>query len=224
MKNIVITGAAGALGTAVVAALNTPKNTVVALDAAAKRPAHLPEDVHYLGGFDLTNPDTAKDAAKAVKDIFRHVDVLINIAGTFAWEEVATGSPDTWQRMFSINVMTAFNTTQALLPTFTDGGSIVYIGAAAAQPAGHGMGAYAASKSSVRALMESVADELKGKKIRANAVLPRIIDTPANRKDMPDADYSEWTSADAIADTIAFLASDRSRAINGASVPVTNGA
>lgn len=224
MKNIVITGAAGALGTAAIAALNTPKNTVIALDAAPKRPAHLPEDVHYLGGFDLTNADTAKDAARAVKDIFRDVDVLINIAGTFAWEEVATGSAETWQRMFSVNVMTAFNATQALMPAFSEGGSIVYVGAAAAQPAGHGMGAYAASKSGVRALMESVAEELKSKKIRANAVLPRIIDTPANRKDMPDADYSEWTSPDAIADTIAFLASDRSRAINGACVPVTNGA
>ncbi len=224
MKNIVITGAAGALGAAVVAALNTPKNTVIALDAAAKRPAHLPEDVHYLGGYDLTNADTAKDAAKAVGDIFKDVHALINIAGTFAWEEVATGSPDTWQRMFNINVMTAFNTTQALLPAFADGGSIVYIGAAAAQPAGHGMGSYAASKSAVRALMESVADELKGRRVRANAVLPRIIDTPANRKDMPDANYSEWTSAEAIADTIAFLASDKARAINGASVPVTNGA
>ncbi len=224
MKNIVITGAAGALGSAVVAALNTPKNTLIALDAAKSRPAHLPEDVHYLGGFDLTNPATAKEAAKAVKDIFKTVDVLINIAGTFAWEEVATGSPDTWQRMFSVNVMTAFNATQALMPAFADGGSIVYIGAAAAQPAGHGMGSYAASKSGVRALMESVADELGARNIRANAVLPRIIDTPANRKDMPDADHSEWTSPEAIADTIAFLASDRSRAINGAAIPVTNGA
>ena len=224
MKNIVITGAAGALGSAVVAALNTPKNTIIALDAAKSRPAHLPEDVHYLGGYDLTDSDTAKDAAKAVAGIFKHTDVLINIAGTFAWEEVASGSADTWQRMFSVNVMTAFNTTQALLPAFSEGGSIVYIGAAAAQPAGHGMGSYAASKSGVRALMESVADELKGKKIRANAVLPRIIDTPANRKDMPDADYSEWTTPEAIADTIAFLASDRSRAISGAAMPVTNGA
>ncbi|WP_417458369.1 SDR family NAD(P)-dependent oxidoreductase [Kordiimonas sp.] len=221
MKNIVITGAAGALGTAAIAALNTPKNKLVALDAAKTRPASLPEDVQYLGGYDLTDPEAAQKAAKAIQDKFGTVDTLVHIAGAFAWEEIKTGAPATWQRMFDINLMTALNTTQALLPFFKDGGSVVYIGAAAAMPAAHGMGAYAASKSAVRALTESLADELSGQKIRVNAVLPRIIDTPKNRADMPDADYSEWTTPEAISDVIAFLTSSKARCISGASIPVT---
>lgn len=221
MKNIVITGAAGALGTAAISALNTPKNRLVALDAAETRPASLPEDVQYLGGYDLTDPETAQKAAKAIQDQFGTVNVLVHIAGAFAWEEIRTGTPATWQRMFDINLMTALNTTQALLPFFEDGGAVVYIGAAAAMPAAQGMGAYAASKSAVRALTESLADELSGQKIRVNAVLPRIIDTPKNREDMPDADYSDWTTPEAISDVIAFLASNKARCISGASIPVT---
>ncbi len=221
MKNIVITGAAGALGTAAIEALNTPKNNVIALDAAKARPASLPEDVKYLGGYDLTDVEATKKAAAAIHDKFKTVDALVHIAGTFAWEEIKDGSPATWQRMYDINLMTALNTTQALLPSFADGGSVVYIGAAAAMPAARGMGAYAASKAAVRALTESLADELSGQKIRVNAVLPRIIDTPKNRADMPDADYSEWTTPEAISDVIAFLTSSKARCISGASIPVT---
>ena len=83
------------------------------------------------------------------------------------------------------------------------------------------MAAYAASKSAVARLVEALASELTPRRIRVNAILPGIIDTPRNRADMPGADPSSWTSPDAIADVVAFLASKAARAINGALVPTT---
>jgi 3-oxoacyl-[acyl-carrier protein] reductase len=85
-----------------------------------------------------------------------------------------------------------------------------------------GMGPYAAAKSGVHRLTEALAEELKGK-VAVNAVLPSIIDTPANRKDMPDADFSRWVTPDDLSEVIMFLASDRARAVTGALVPVTGG-
>jgi len=85
------------------------------------------------------------------------------------------------------------------------------------------MGAYAASKSGVHRLTESLAAELAGKDITINAILPSLIDTPTNRADMPDADFSSWVQPAAIADVLLFLASPASRAITGALIPVTRG-
>jgi len=98
-------------------------------------------------------------------------------------------------------------------------GAIVNVGAVSALKAGAGMGAYAASKAGVHKLTESMAQELKGR-VRVNAVLPSIIDTPANRKDMPDADFKTWVRADDLANVMLFLASDDARAVTGALLPV----
>jgi NAD(P)-dependent dehydrogenase (short-subunit alcohol dehydrogenase family) len=86
-----------------------------------------------------------------------------------------------------------------------------------------GMGAYAASKSGVHRLTEALAEELADSGVTVNAILPSIIDTPTNRKDMPDADFSQWVKPQAIADVILFLASPAARAVTGALIPVTRG-
>ena len=95
--------------------------------------------------------------------------------------------------------------------------------AGAAIKADMGMGAYAASKAGVHRLTEALATELAGTGVTVNAILPSIIDTPTNRADMPDADYSAWVKPQAIADAIGFLASDQARAITGALIPATRG-
>jgi NAD(P)-dependent dehydrogenase (short-subunit alcohol dehydrogenase family) len=175
---------------------------------------------------DITDPAAAAEAVAACVARFGGVDVLVNVAGGFVWQTLADGGPQTWARMFAINVTTAVTMTQAALPHLLarPGAAIINIGAGAATRAAAGMGAYAAAKSGIARLTESLAEELRGHDITVNAVLPSIIDTPANRADMPDADFATWVKPEALADVILFLASPAARAISGASIPVTRGA
>jgi NAD(P)-dependent dehydrogenase (short-subunit alcohol dehydrogenase family) len=101
------------------------------------------------------------------------------------------------------------------------GGKIVNVGAFAAQKGSAGMAAYIASKSAVIRLTESMSAELREKNVNVNCVLPTTLDTPENRKAMPDADPRKWVAPDDLANVIAFLASDAARAIHGAAIPVT---
>ena len=122
-----------------------------------------------------------------------------------------------------MNLRTAVVCCKAALPALLERGAgcIVNIGAgAAAARAAAGMGAYTASKAGVQRLTESLAEEVKDRGVRVNAVLPGTIDTPRNRADMPDADVARWVAPEAIADVIVFLASDAARAVTGASIPV----
>jgi NAD(P)-dependent dehydrogenase (short-subunit alcohol dehydrogenase family) len=122
-----------------------------------------------------------------------------------------------------MNLRTAVSASQAALPYLLAAGDarIVNVGAGAAAKAGAGMGAYAASKAGVARFTEALAEELKDRGVTVNAVLPSIIDTAANRADMPKADFSRWVKPEQIADLIAFLLSDRARAITGALIPIS---
>ena len=217
---IVVTGAAGALGRAVAEWLSKDGYQVVALDLAEA--GKLPDMAEArLGGVDLGSEADASKAFGEVAARFGQIAGLANVAGGFAWETVADGCLATWDRLYNLNVRTAFNACRAALPLLGSGASIVNVGAAAAAKAELGMAAYAASKSGVARLTEGLAAELKAKGIRVNAVLPSIIDTPANRADMPDADFSKWVAPAELAEVIAFLLSDRASGITGASIPVT---
>ena len=151
------------------------------------------------------------------------IDGVVNVAGGFAWEPIEGGALETWDRLYTMNVRTAVASCRAALPHLLarGAGRIVNVGALAAQKAGMGMAAYAASKSGVARLTESLAEELKDRGVTVNAVLPSIIDTPANRADMPDADASRWVAPDKLAAVIAFLLSDDASAVTGACVPVS---
>jgi NAD(P)-dependent dehydrogenase (short-subunit alcohol dehydrogenase family) len=121
-----------------------------------------------------------------------------------------------------VNLRTAVNASRAALPHLLQQSEsrIVNIGAGAAAKAGAGMGAYAASKAGVARLTEALAEECKDRGLTANAVLPSIIDTPANRAAMPQADFTRWVSPHQVADLIVFLLSQRAAAITGASIPI----
>jgi NAD(P)-dependent dehydrogenase (short-subunit alcohol dehydrogenase family) len=149
------------------------------------------------------------------------IDALLNIAGGFVWSKLEDSDDATWARMHALNLKTAVHASRAALPHLIEsGGAIVNVGAFGALKAGAGFGAYAASKAGVHKLTESLAEELKGK-VRVNAVLPSIIDTEQNRRDMPKADPSKWVRAGDLAKVMLFLASDDARAVTGALVPVT---
>lgn len=216
---VVVTGATGALGQAVVARLAAQGRYVVAVQRSASAAAGSGAALVVAEG-DLAEEDNAARAFGRIAESVGRIAGLVNVAGGFAFEKVEDGRLSTWERLFHVNVKTAFNSCRAALPLLGQGGAIVNVGAAAALRAGVGVAAYAASKSAVARLTESLAEELKPR-IRVNAVLPSIIDTPANRRDMPDADFGSWVSAAELAEVIAFLLSDQASGITGALLPVT---
>ncbi len=222
---IVVTGGFGVLGSTLGQQL-LERGARIALLDRAERPAASPADsasLLSLGAVDLSAVESAQSALQQVADHFGRIDGLVNVAGGFAWETLEEGSLATWDRLYQMNLRTAVVASQAVLPHLNSlaGGRIVNIGAQASLKAGMGMGAYAASKAGVARLTEALAEELKDRHITVNAVLPSIIDTPTNRKDMPDADFSRWVSPAQLAAVIAFLLSDAADAVTGACLPVS---
>lgn len=217
-KVVVVTGAFGVLGRAAVARAKALGATVAQIDFA---PAPNGADALTYGEVDLGQPEAAARAVEAVKAKAGRIDALLNIAGGFVWATVSNADAAEWRHMFGLNLQTAVNACRAAAPILAESaGAIVNVGAASAVKAGAGMSPYAASKAGVHKLTESLAEELKGK-VRVNAVLPSIIDTPTNRADMPNADFDAWVTADDLAKVMLFLASDDARAMTGALVPVT---
>ncbi|HKT53088.1 MAG TPA: SDR family NAD(P)-dependent oxidoreductase [Caulobacteraceae bacterium] len=216
MSKVIITGGFGALGSAVTLAFTEAGHAVALIDRATA-----PDSCvwPYVDGVDLTDPSASETAFQQARATLGGADVLVNVAGSFTFELVS-GSAGAWDAMFRSNLLTCANMCRAALSALSDGGAIVNVGAAAAEKAGAGMGPYAASKAGVARLTESLAAELAGR-IRVNAVLPLIMDTPQNRAEMPGADPLTWTSPAAVADAIVFLASGAARAVNGVLLPVT---
>jgi NAD(P)-dependent dehydrogenase (short-subunit alcohol dehydrogenase family) len=220
---ILVTGAAGNLGAAVTARLAALGGVVVAADRSADKLAGL--DGRYLarGGVDFTDPADCKHLVDEAVGRFGRLDGLVSTVGTFAMAGIEEADPAHWDGLFRANLLTTLNICRAVVPVMRSAGrgSIVTIGAAGAARAGKGMAAYAAAKSAVLRLTESLADELKGDGVRANCVLPSIIDTPQNRADMPRADTSRWVTPGQLAEVIAFLLSDAASGVTGTGVPVT---
>ena len=224
---IAVTGAFGVLGEVVATAAALQGARLALIDHSLVPPDGLVEacgvDALVLTSVDLADPEAAQAAMAAVNDRFGRLDALINIAGGFRWQTLAEGDPAVWDLLYATNVKTAANASRAALKLLkaSPAGRIVNIGADGAVKAAAGMGAYAAAKAGVHRLTESLAEELKADGVTVNAVLPSIIDTPANRADMPAADFSAWVAPADLAEVILFLASPAARAVTGALIPVT---
>ena len=178
-----------------------------------------------LAGFntDVTDPKGTADLVSQILSRFNHLDVLVNTVGGYAggiplWQL----EPDVFERMIDLNLRASYALAKAVAPVMVarKSGAIVNVAAKAAWDHAAGASAYAATKASALALMDSLAADLAGTGVRANSILPSIIDTEANRRDMPKADFSKWPKPDDIANVILFLASDDSRVIHGAAIPV----
>jgi NAD(P)-dependent dehydrogenase (short-subunit alcohol dehydrogenase family) len=226
---IVVTGAAGNLGRAIVELLAQRDIRIVALDhhetavqgILDKLP--MPERHVAVGNVELTDSAACERIMALAVERFGRIDGLVNTVGGFASAPIAESGPDLWERMFRLNAITTLNVFRAAIVHMRPKrrGSLVAVSAAAALRAPAGLAAYSAAKSAVLRLTESFAEELKADGIRVNAILPGTIDTPQNRASMPSADHAAWVRPREIAEVIAFLLDDASSGMTGAALPVT---
>jgi NAD(P)-dependent dehydrogenase (short-subunit alcohol dehydrogenase family) len=226
-RTVLITGAAGNLGRVVANAFAARGANLVLVDLrreSLERAFGAENERRLFAPTNLLDQAEVDATVTAAIQRFKRIDVLCNIAGGFrAGAPVHETSDETWNLLFDLNARTVLRTARAVVPRMLEsgGGKIVNVGAYAAQKGVAQMGAYVAAKSAVIRLTEAMAAELREKNINVNCVLPTIIDTPENRKAMPNADPRRWVSPEDLANTIAFLASDDARAIHGAALPVT---
>ena len=215
-KRIVVTGAAGTLGQAACAVASAQGAEVIGIDIVEAEQLDNTAAYHQLDLMD-------REATRSCFEGLGPIDGLLNIAGGFAMgTPAAEPSDEEWDWMFKINVDTNRNATMAAVPQLLarGGGAIVNVGALGALSGQAAMSAYGCAKSSVMRLTESLSEELKGQGINVNAVLPSMIDTPVNRRDMPDADFDTWVPPAKLAEVMCFLASDSASAVHGALLPV----
>ncbi|MFT3814537.1 MAG: SDR family NAD(P)-dependent oxidoreductase [Acidovorax sp.] len=229
-QTVLITGAAGQLGTAVAQAFQARGARLVLLDkdaAALQRQFGGVAGVVLVGADLLDKAQTAARVGEALEAVSKgagRIHALCHVAGGFRMgEAVHETSAATWDFMLGLNAGSFLNVAAAVVPHLVaqGGGKVVAVGAAAALKGGAQMGAYSASKSALIRLTESLSAEVRDQNVNVNCVLPSIINTPDNRAAMPDADASRWVTPAALADVIVFLASDAARAIHGAAIPVT---
>ncbi len=212
-KRVLVTGANGALGHAACAVAAAQGADVIELDIVFDAPAAQ----RYTVDLGVASATTACIAALG------RIDVVFNIAGGFTMGPLAHDTPaEVWAQMYRINVLPVQHVCAAVVPgMLAQGrGAIVNVGALSAREGQAQMAPYCVAKSAVMRMTESLSKELRGRGINVNAVLPSLIDTPVNRRDMPDADCSRWVAPADMAAVMCFLGSDAARAVHGALLPV----
>jgi NAD(P)-dependent dehydrogenase (short-subunit alcohol dehydrogenase family) len=225
-RTVLITGAAGHLGQALATTFRQRGARLVLADRKVEtlQCAFTGSTDVLVTPMDLLDRQQVHAGVQAALSRFGAIDVCCHIAGGFRMgEAVHETSLASWDFLMDLNARTLLNLAAAVVPAMTERrrGSIVTVGASAAARGVAHMGAYCASKSALIRLTEAMSAELKDQGINVNCVLPSILDTPDNRAAMPDADATRWVAPDALADVIAFLASDGARAVHGAAIPVT---
>jgi NAD(P)-dependent dehydrogenase (short-subunit alcohol dehydrogenase family) len=221
-KVVLVTGASGGLGTYVTQAFLDTGATVIGTsrkiqqsDFSSPSFTALPAEISSLEG--------AHALVDQVVARFGKLDVLAHTVGGFAGgQSIADTDDDTFQRMFELNLNSVFHILRATIPVLrqTGNGRVIAIGSRAAVEPGAGVGAYSASKAAMVSLIRTVALENKEARLTANVILPGTMDTPANRKSIPNADFSKWVRPSTVASLITWLASDAGKDINGAVIPV----
>jgi NAD(P)-dependent dehydrogenase (short-subunit alcohol dehydrogenase family) len=221
-KVVLVTGANGGLGTYVTQAFLDVGATVVGTSRKIQQ-----SDFNNPNFTALAAEISTREGAKALVDQvvarFGKLDVLAHTVGGFAGgQSIADTDDATFQRMFDLNLNCVFHILRAAVPPLrqTGNGRILAIGSRAALEPGPSVGAYSASKAAMVSLIRTVALENKDAGLSANVILPGTMDTPANRKAMPDANFSKWVRPTTVADLIVWLAGDAGRDVNGAAIPV----
>jgi NAD(P)-dependent dehydrogenase (short-subunit alcohol dehydrogenase family) len=227
-KVALVTGGTGGLGRAVTLAFLHEGASVIATyikkdEADALRDAVGPNAHLELLPLDATDEAACRALVDGITARHGHLDILVNTIGGYAagkpaWET----ETKVYELMLTLNFRAGYNLARAVVPAMLrrKSGAMVNIAAKAAFDHAAGAAAYAASKSAALALFDSLAQDLKGSGVRANSVLPSIIDTEPNRKAMPDADFSKWPKPEEIAQVVLFLCSPEAKMVHGAAIPV----
>jgi NAD(P)-dependent dehydrogenase (short-subunit alcohol dehydrogenase family) len=219
---VLVTGASGTLGSAVCQAFADAGATVSGTDVV--EPSEETEldrgEVPFYRG-DLTDDEDAERVVSGVVEAHGGLDCLCNVAGMWkGGNPIEDTDVEEFQQVFDVNLKTMFLASKYALPHLQDAeGAIVSVSARASLEGGEGDGPYRASKAGVRLLTETIAEENEGV-VRANAIMPSVIDTPANREMLPDADHDSWVDPADIARVVLTLCSDAAPPTSGAAVPV----
>jgi NAD(P)-dependent dehydrogenase (short-subunit alcohol dehydrogenase family) len=219
-----VTGVGGALGSAVAETFLDAGATVCGADLVDSQSEDFrlenPERIDFYQG-DFTTESEVEATIEEIADEHGGLDYLLNIAGTWrGGEPIDATDTETFDFLFDVNLKTMFLATKRSLAQLREReGAVVSVSARSSLEGGEGDGIYRATKAGVRILTDTVAQENLGS-VRANAVMPSVIDTPMNREMMPDADYDQWVDPADIADVMQFLCSDAASVTSGAAVPV----
>jgi len=221
-KVVLVTGANGGLGTSVTQAFLDAGANVIGASREIRQSEFSSPDFTAVSA-DIASAQGANLLIDQVVKKFGRLDVLAHTVGGFAGgQSVAELDDATFQRMFDLNLNSTFYLLRAAIPALRKSGSsrIIAIGSRAALEPGAGVGAYSASKAAMVSLIRTVAAENHDVGMTANVILPGTMDTPANRKAMPDADFSKWVKPATVASLMVWLAGAAGKDVNGAVIPV----
>lgn len=226
---VMVTGGTGNLGGPVARAFAQAGSKMVVVDRDAEKqrnafPDWVDSPDYWLAApVDVMQESAVAEVVAKTVDRFGRVDVLVNTVGGYrAGKPVHELDLETWDLMMNLNVRSTLILCKSVLPTMLSQGrgKIVNVAARAALAGGANHAAYAASKSAVIRLTESIAAEVREQGVNANCILPSTIDTPDNRAAVPKADYRKWVTPERIAEVILFLASAAADDLHGAALPV----
>jgi len=219
---VLITGANGGLGTYVTQAFLDAGETVIGTSRKIQQ-SDFHRPMFTAMPAEVSTREGAQGLVDQVTQRFGRLDVVVHTVGGFAGGQSLTETDDaTFQHMMDVNLNSVFHMLRASIPVLrqTGDGRLIAIGSRAAVEPGAGVGAYSASKAAMVSLIKTAALENRDSGLTANVILPGTIDTPANRKAMPNADTSKWVSPNSIASLILWLAGDAGRDVNGSVIPV----
>jgi NAD(P)-dependent dehydrogenase (short-subunit alcohol dehydrogenase family) len=227
LQTIVVTGAAGALGGTITERFLKEGCTVVGVDLGLGDGGDVFADkerdqLHWIE-IDLSDAQAVREGLAKVAESVGPIDGLVNCAGGFRWTPIGDASDDDLNFLIDANLRSALHVVREVIPGMKerDFGRVILMSSKSTLNPGMGEGPYAATKAALNALTKSVAAEVKELDVTINAILPSIIDTPANREEMPDADHDTWVKREQLAEIIYSLTQSMGEPINGALIPVT---
>lgn len=224
-RTVLVTGGTGALGRAITNAFIRCNAEVISSYVVEKEIEQLKTETRsavQLIKADVTKEEEVKRLVSNIISKYGHIHILANVVGGyFGGKSVSELDEKEWDLMITMNLKSAFLISKHVIPQMilSKYGRAVHVSSRTGLRSTGYDSAYAASKSGLIRLVESLAEETKESNIKVNCIMPSILDTEANRKAMPTADFSKWVKPEDVANVVLFLCSEDARVITGAAIP-----